>query len=289
MIKRLTRHLIRPGAERVRHTIQDASAGPVSDRLRILSFNMQAGMGMGQPHHYLTRSWQHVIPHPRSREHLERIAQMLGSYDVVALQEVDGGSLRSAFVNQVQHLASAAGFPFWYQQLNRDLGQFGQYSNGLLSRPMPFRVEEYDLPGLRGRGAMISRYGRGEHSLVVVNLHLALSRRARERQLGFVAELIEDEPHAVVMGDLNCTLAELAHTALGRRDWHLVDDAMPTYPSWRPNRQIDHILVSPTLRVAEVAVLDSRLSDHRPLSMELILPPELQTLPRPTSSVVRTI
>lgn len=280
MIKRLTRHLLRPGAERVRHTIQDAQSRPVAERLRILSFNMQAGMGMGQPHHYLTRSWQHVLPHPRNREHLERIAQMLGSYDLVALQEVDGGSLRSAFVNQVEHLATSAGFPFWYQQLNRDLGQLGQYSNGLLSRPLPFRIEEYELPGLRGRGALLGRYGGGDHPLVVLNLHLALSRRARERQLGFIAELIEGEPHVVVMGDLNCNLAELAESPLGRRDWHWLDDALPTYPSWRPSRQIDHILVSPSLQIGEVAVLDTRLSDHRPLSLELILPPELRGLPR---------
>jgi endonuclease/exonuclease/phosphatase family metal-dependent hydrolase len=249
-------------------------------RLRLLSFNMQAGMAMGRPVHYLTRSWQHVLPHPRRREHLERIVQLVRGYDVVALQEVDGGSLRSAWINQLDHLAERAGFAYAYQQVNRDLGPLGQFSNGLLSRPLPAVGEEYALPGLRGRGAMLVRYSAGAgQSLVVLNLHLALSQRARQRQLDFVAELVSADPHIVIMGDLNCAPAELAGSALGRRDWRWLDDAMPTYPSWRPQRQIDHILVSPSLGIAEARVLDLQLSDHRPLALELTLPPAFATLP----------
>jgi endonuclease/exonuclease/phosphatase family metal-dependent hydrolase len=280
MIERLTRHLIRPAAERVRHSISQSPpqlSGPI---LRLLSFNMQAGMGMGQPHHYLTRSWQHVLPHPQRREHLERIVHLVRDYDVVALQEVDGGSLRSAWVNQLQHLGERAGFSYCYQQLNRDLGPLGQFSNGLLSRPLPAVVEEYALPGLRGRGAMLVRYAAdAKQSLIVLNLHLALSHRARCRQLDFIAELITGEPHVVIMGDLNCLPHELAGSALGHRDWHWLDDAMPTYPSWRPQRQIDHILVSPSLGISSAAVLDVQLSDHRPLALDIILPETFATLP----------
>jgi endonuclease/exonuclease/phosphatase family metal-dependent hydrolase len=280
MIKRLTRHLVRPAVERVRHSISHTSAPLAMPTLRLLSFNMQAGMGMGQAHHYLTRSWQHLLPHPQRHEHLERIVQLVRDYDVVALQEVDGGSLRSAWVNQLHHLAERAGFSYCYQQLNRDLGPLGQFSNGLLSRLLPAVVEEYGLPGLRGRGAMLVRYrATAAQSLVVLNLHLALSRQARLRQLDCVAELIHDEPHVVLMGDLNCTPAELAESALGRRDWRWLDDAMPTYPSWRPRRQLDHILVSPSLGIAGASVLDLQLSDHRPLALELTLPAAFAALP----------
>ena len=44
-------------------------------------------------------------------------------------------------------------------------------------------------------------------------------------------------------------------------------------------RQIDHILVSEKLVVKKAAALDSRLSDHRPLAVELELPPELYRPP----------
>jgi endonuclease/exonuclease/phosphatase family metal-dependent hydrolase len=45
-----------------------------------------------------------------------------------------------------------------------------------------------------------------------------------------------------------------------------------TFPSWRPLRNIDHILVSPSLQVDEIKVLNYPLSDHLPISMTVRLP-----------------
>ena len=81
------------------------------DCLRLLSFNIQVGNSTARYRHYLTRSWQHVLPHPERQLNLQRIARMLADFDLVALQEVDGGSLRSGYINQVEHLAQLADFP----------------------------------------------------------------------------------------------------------------------------------------------------------------------------------
>lgn len=244
-------------------------------RLRLLSFNMQAGMGIHAPHHYLTRSIRHVLPHRRRHEHLEQIARLLAGYDLVGLQEVDGGSLRSGYMHQLAHLAERASFPYWYQQLNRDLGHFGQFSNGLLSRQSPFSIEAHALPGLKGRGLILGRFGRADNALVVLNVHLSLGARARAHQLGFIHALTADARYVVIMGDLNCTREELRRSSLGMRHWRWLDEEMHTYPSWKPVRQIDHILVSDNLVVRKVGVLDTRLSDHRPIELELELPPGL--------------
>ena len=74
--------------------------------------NERVGINTQRYHHYLTRSWQHVLPHRNRFENLDRIATLLSNYDVVALQECDGGSLRSGHINQVQYLAEAAGIPY---------------------------------------------------------------------------------------------------------------------------------------------------------------------------------
>lgn len=241
-------------------------------QLRVLSFNMQAGMGIHAAHHYLTRGHRHFLPHRRRHEHLEQIAHLLASYDLVGLQEVDGGSLRSGYTHQLAHLAERANFPYWYQQLNRDLGHLGQFSNGLLSRQSPFAIEAHALPGLKGRGLILGRFGCADNALLVLNVHLALSERARAHQLNFIHKLTADASHVVIMGDLNCTRDELRRSLLGQRHWRWLDEEMHTHPSWKPARQIDHILVSENLRVRKVAVLDVRLSDHRPIELELELP-----------------
>ncbi len=163
---------------------------PAEGRLRLLSFNIQVGISTERYRHYLTRGWQHLLPHTGRADNLQRIGALLGGYDLVALQEVDGGSLRSGFVNQVEHLAHLGGFPYWYQQLNRNLGRLAQHSNGVLSRLRPSLLEDHPLPGPPGRGAMLLRLGEGAEAIVVVMMHLSLGARTRTRQLAYVRELI---------------------------------------------------------------------------------------------------
>ena len=167
-----------------------------SKTIRLLTFNIQVGISTSSYRHYLTRSWQHILPHRQRQENLNKIAAFLSDYDMVALQEVDGGSLRSGFINQVEYLAAEGSFPFWYQQLNRNFGPVAKHSNGLLSRYRPFQVEEYSLPGLiPGRGVILAQYGKKEDPLVLVIMHLSLSNSAQKQQLSFVRELISDFNH----------------------------------------------------------------------------------------------
>lgn len=253
---------------------------PPRRSLSLLSFNIQVGINTQAFHHYLTRSWQHLLPHRQRNRTLDEIGHVLRQYDVVALQEVDGGSLRSGFVNQVEYLAQAGRFPHWYQQLNRNLGKLAQHSNGVLSRIRPDHIEDHPLPGLiPGRGAILIRLGEGPNTLLIIVLHLALGARAQDRQLRYIRELVHDHPHVVLMGDMNNPLEHLqSRPAL--RDLGLISvrDTLPTYPSWRPARALDHILISPSLEIISARVLDCTLSDHRPIAMEIGLPECLQHL-----------
>ena len=254
-----------PGA---RGTAQVPSDGV----LRLLSFNVQVGINTQRYRHYLTRSWQHVLPHAGRNANLHRIGELIEPYDLVALQEVDGGSLRSDFVNQVEYLAKRADFPYWYQQLNRNLGRFAQHSNGLLSRYRPTLLEDHPLPGPPGRGALIMRLGEGEQALGVVMMHLALGARVRARQLAYIRERVGEFRHLVLMGDMNTHARELLeHSPL--RDLGLVaPQAQATFPSWRPQRCLDHILLSPKLELERVEVLSQPISDHLPVAVEIHWP-----------------
>lgn len=243
-------------------------------QLRLLSYNIQAGIHTRQYSEYLTRSWRHVLPHREHLGNLNRIASMLREFDFVGLQEVDAGSLRSGFVDQTKYLAHHARFPYWYKQVNRNLGRIARHSNGVLSRVRPLDITEYKLPGLPGRGVVVVEFATTDGSvLAVCILHLALGRRARRRQLDYVRELAAHYPYLVMMGDFNCdcgsrALKELvANTALRG-----LDCERKTFPSWCPRRNLDHILVSENLRIVGVWVLDYSASDHLPVSMEVALP-----------------
>jgi endonuclease/exonuclease/phosphatase family metal-dependent hydrolase len=247
-----------------------------SDRLKLLSFNVQAGIGTQAFGDYITGSWKHFVAHPRSVENIERIADVVRDYDVVALQEVDGGSLRSRNLNQLVHMATRAEFPFWHQQLNRNLGRLGQFSNGLLSRFVPYHIEDHRLPGLPGRGAIIARYGHPDNPLIMVGVHLALGEKYRNAQLAYLSRLLKQYQHVIIMGDFNCRVDHLERSPLAELDLVLPTDPLLTYPSWAPDRHIDHILLSPSLTVTRSEVLsDCRLSDHLPVATEIVLPAEV--------------
>jgi endonuclease/exonuclease/phosphatase family metal-dependent hydrolase len=263
------------------HGIHDKHAQVGSDlesgklkRLKLLSFNIQVGLSTSRYRHYVTRSWRHVLPSTEQLDNLERIAELAADYDLVGLQETDAGSLRSANLNQVRYLAERAGFPHWHVQVNRDLGQLGQHSLGLLSRLPPVRISEHRLPGLiPGRGAMVARFGSGVSSWLLVVTHLSLSKRARALQLRRINELVQQEPYVVVMGDTNCEPEALMDDdALGGGRLRLISETYDTYPSWRPRRNIDHVLVSEPIPVHSVQVIDKPISDHLPLAVELDLP-----------------
>ena len=245
---------------------------PDDRRLRLLSFNIQVGNSTQGYRHYLTRSWQHVLPHKGRAGNLERIGDLLGDFDLVALQEADGGSHRSGYINQVKYLAQQGEFPYWYQQLNRNLGRLAQHSNGVLSRLRPAAIEDHPLPGPAGRGAILVRFGEGPDALVVVVMHLALGTKTRTRQLAYIRELIGDYQHQVLMGDMNTHANDLLHTSPLRDLGLLAPQMEATFPSWRPQRCLDHILLSPSLTLERVQVLDQPISDHLPVAVDIRLP-----------------
>ncbi len=264
-----------PQATGIFHTreFQPGEAGN-DGHLRLLSYNIQIGITSTRYRHYVTRSWRHVLPHLGSLDSLNQIAGLVGHFDIVALQEVDAGSFRSFFINQIEYLARRGNFPHWYYQTNRNLGKFAQHSNGLLSRIAPHQVIEHKLPGvIPGRGVMEVQYGGPDNPLVLLLVHLGLGKRARLRQLDFVSDLVNQHRHVVVMGDFNCRIGSPEMNALlARTSLSEPADDMHTFPSWRPNRNIDHILVTDTIQTRDIQVLPFTISDHLPIAVDIIVP-----------------
>lgn len=248
-----------------------------SNCLRLLSCNILAGGTVDRYRQYVTRGLTHVLPGAGKLANLDRLASLAAEFDLVGLQESDAGSLRSGFLNQTQYLAQAAGMPYWSDQPNRRIAKLARSANGLLSRLAPREVLDYPLPGrIPGRGALVAHFGQGQDALVVVVVHLSLGQQARARQTGFLVELLQGYPHVVLMGDMNCTPQSPELQCLFRStSLQPPQPVLPTYPSWRPHRAIDHILVTQDIRVVHRWIPESSFSDHLPVAIEARLPMQL--------------
>ena len=218
---------------------------------------------------YFTNSWKHFIPHKTRIENLKSLAKLIENFDIVGLQELDGGSFRSGFLNQAEYIAMAAGFECWYDKINRNIGPVARHSMGILSRIKPASVERHDLPGLPGRGTIAMSYG-SRNALGIILTHLSLGKKARLKQIDFLCELVKDFRSVVLMGDLNCG-PESEEILKLKSKCNLRDSgsAVPSFPSWEPVQRLDHILVSSGLKIKSSGVLGWKLSDHLPVSMEV--------------------
>ena len=241
--------------------------------LKLLSANIQAGSSTRRYSDYATRSWSHVLPVGK-RSALDAIAQLAGQHDIVGLQESDPGSWRSGFTNQTHYLAERAGFDYWTHQPNRRVGNVASSANGLLSRLEPVEVVDHPLPGrISGRGVLLGHFGNGREGLTVAVAHLSLGAQSRRMQLDFIAELLQDFPNAVLMGDFNCVIDRPEMAGLFRSTrLQPPPCAVHTFPSWKPQRAIDHILVTDTLSCEGMRAVPAAFSDHLALSVNLGVP-----------------
>lgn len=243
--------------------------------MRLLSYNVQVGIPSRKYHHYVTNSWKHVLPFPERKSNLDQVAEFISDFDIVGLLELDGGSIRSEFLDQPKYLARRSGLEHCYSRVNRDLGVLGQHSLALLSRYPAKLVREHVLPSrIPGRGALEVHFdcGSGE-PFVVVLAHLSLMPRARHRQLSYMLRIISGYRHVAVMGDFNATIKSpemsqfIENSALSAPDVSL-----NTFPSWKPKLAYDHILVTPEIKSGESEVYGLSHSDHLPVSQNISYP-----------------
>lgn len=214
----------------------------------------------------------------------ERIAEVIArsGADVVALQEVDVCQTRSSGLHQPEWLAQRLGMRAHFTASRECDG--GHYGNAILSR-FPFSVRS-EGPLARRRGEQravqwltLSVEGR---EVSVMNTHLSIHFRERLMQIRQLlgAEWIagaEPEIPLIICGDLNSNRLSPVYRGLAKAllDVQRVGGrrARPTWPSRRPLLRIDHLFVSPSLRVARCEVrrdsLSRLASDHLPLLAEL--------------------
>ncbi|MDO8953803.1 MAG: endonuclease/exonuclease/phosphatase family protein [Gammaproteobacteria bacterium] len=242
--------------------------------MRVLTYNIHVGIGAKSAAHYWKHVWHHFMPHPRRAKNLNDIAHLIAPYDLVGLQELDGGSFRSGHINQIDFLAEHSGFLCQQQQTTRNLGVFAQHGKGMLSRYPIHAIKEYPLPSkLPGRGIVTFCLGESADPIYVVNAHLSLGKKAQAKQFDFMAKLIESYKHVIVMGDFNAEPDFLMnHPSIRDSGLVLANKDCFTYPSWKPKKQIDYILVSQSIEVVNSGVVQCPYSDHLPVYADLILP-----------------
>ena len=238
--------------------------------LKLLTWNIQAAIGTARFTDYLIRAHRQVFHTPAKASTLDTIAETVRGADLVCLQEVDLGGRRAGYRCQANAIAERSGHDHLAIQENRVIRGVSRHGNAILSRYPLSNVRDLKLPGrVPGRGCLIATVG-AETPFDVACVHLSLGRRDQELQLDFLSRHLPENGRWVVMGDFNCSLhASPAEAFLEKMHAHFDRQPEPTYPSWRPMRDYDHILTGPAMKLGQYRPGPEICSDHLNVSAEL--------------------
>ena len=235
-------------------------------RLRVLSYNIHKCIG-------------------RDRKYQpQRIAETIAHYapDIVLLQEVDEGAVRSRHERQVDVLGDLLGMEHRAFACNVTLRSGGGYGNAVLSRWPIATSANVDLtvPLKKRRSVLYAALHLPQHrALHVFNAHLGLAQYERKQQLVKIlntAEMRELEGPVPVIcgGDFNDVYGNL-RVQLIPAGFVTVAKPPRSFPSGLPLRALDSIYVRGRAELAAFARGDTELakiaSDHRPVYADVDL------------------
>lgn len=221
--------------------------------LCILTYNVRNGRG---------------LDHPRLMN-VPRIAGVITNQapDVVALQELDRHTRRSAGRDVLGELADATGMAGSYGEAIPFQG--GSYGVGVLSKREPLRSYHLPLPGKEEpRTLLVCEF----ETFVLFCTHLSLTAESRAASVQVISkEQAAFAKPVLLAGDLNATPDSDAIRAF-ETSWTRISPPDPTYPAHAPDRTIDYLFVSkntPVQILASHVVNEPVASDHRPVSARI--------------------
>lgn len=224
---------------------------------------------------------------------VERIAGVIAELDpdIVCLQELDVGRARTGGVDQAKTIAKRLSMAVRFHPAMRIEAE--EYGDAILTRHPETLMHVGALPTVRGvpglepRGALWVRINIDGVDINVLTTHLGLVPREQRLQ---AAALVGKEwlghpdckGPTMLAGDFNATSITRPYQTLARNHADCqrqlgLKQTLKTFPSGFPAIRIDHVFVSPEIRVTGVRApfspLSRMASDHLPLVVDFEIQP----------------
>ncbi len=237
--------------------------------MRLLVYNIAYGTGTAggvgtifSAHRYL-----------RTRlTYLDRIIDFIDASeaDVVGLVEIDTGSFRTGFVDQVSLVArrlkhySLCDVKYGLHSIGRHIPILRKQANAFFTNLDTAQENVYYFP-VGFKKVILELHIAGIRFFLV---HLALGHKTRQAQLDYLMKIAAINPEPVVIaGDFNAfDGAEEIEKLIRKLDLYDPNrEGLPTYPSGNPKLRLDFVLCSKTIRSLKFSVPHVEFSDHLPI------------------------
>ncbi|MFO7735188.1 MAG: endonuclease/exonuclease/phosphatase family protein [bacterium] len=201
--------------------------------------------------------------------------------DIVTLQEVDSGYFESYTVRQIEQIAEVTGMR-WYHGPSLQSNQ-GEYGNALLTRYPVLKIQRKNISFLKRepRGIIDCTVAVRNFPVRILTTHFGLRSAERRHQLACFMDVVSGAEKnitpLIVTGDFN-EWNPWGPVKRRLKRYFGKQKHCATYPARFPLLGLDRIYVTPESTVIKQYRDDSAAgkyaSDHRPLIIELSVPPD---------------
>ena len=249
----------------------------------VITYNVEYCEGMEGIWYKYLYFWKIFFP-PKKLD--ERIISALKELhpDILTLIEVDTGSFRSRWKNEVmffeeglrlKNFVELVKYPLTgWLSLFHHIPILKKQGNAIISK---YKISDvkYHMLHEGTKRMVIEVTVHCPSKVTLLAAHLALGSKARKKQIEELIEMVNGISNPVIlMGDFNTFNGEgeikelLAKTHLKDRI-SLDKMSLPfTEPAWHPTKRLDYILTSPQIKVKKYSVLNFHFSDHLPLMID---------------------
>ena len=251
--------------------------------VKLVCYNIEYCEGMEGLWYQYLKFWRiFLLPKQLEEQLIEALMKL--KPDILALVEVDTGSLRSRGRDEVRYLQKKLHLNDFVEKVKYPLRGWlklfhyipilSKQANALISK---FKIKQvkYHLFHEGAKRLVIEAQINCPKPVTLLLAHLALGRRARAKQIKELTAIVNAITTPVIlMGDFNTfngteEIKELLQKTHLKDMISLDKYSLPlTEPAWHPSRRLDYILTSPRIKVKQYSVLNFHFSDHLPLMVE---------------------
>lgn len=251
--------------------------------VKLITYNIEYCEGMEGLWYQYLKFWKIFFPPKNLNKKLVKALRKVKP-DILALIEIDTGSLRERGKDEVRFLEKKLGLKDFVEKIKypihgwrslfHHLPILNKQANAIISK-FPFKKVKYHVFHEGMKRMVIEATVKCPKPVTLLAAHLSLGKKARKKQIEELAKIVNSIKNPVIlMGDFNTFNGEKEINKL-LRETHLKDkisldkkNKHLTEPAWHPSRRLDYILTSPQVKVKKYSVLNFHFSDHLPLMID---------------------
>lgn len=141
---------------------------------------------------------------------LEQISEEIKSInpDIIGIQELDNNTRRTNYTVQIERLAQAADYKYFYFSKTIDFDG-GEYGHGIMSKyPITsFETIPFTIQDSENRCFSRAEIKINNTKIVLYNTHLEFGGNIQDKQIAEIFNLAQKDEYSIITGDMNCVPA----------------------------------------------------------------------------------